>query len=467
MARTGSHVYTVEATEAIKSLGFAPAGVPPATVTVARLEAHGWAVSQHLAIGDELQMVGLREMSTLTKEDLVEALKGRPVKLTMVRSASAVAVQVSDAKAALQRVANAARHLREELDSEAAPAESPMVQTASVKAVAVLTCLSSLEHDDEVDRRTAPESDLFVARVPVGVRELGFSLTSRWHSADALKKMRVKVVEDSSWADDQGIAPGDSLVQVGGRSTLDMTKAELTVKLKLGRRPMELMFKKSKANMRRDSASARQSGGRLSKDGGNDAGGARAESLVGERSGEADQRDPRQEGSPYTVVAEEGILRLGFAPTGDPPARVTVARLDPNSWAAARGILLGDELVRVGDRATAAMTRAELVASLQDVRRPLKLSFQRPVNKGIEAMLARVSAARQKLSEAARSALMVKPDLQEQLNRRSSEASRAPAGDKALRALAALAASAARAPGGGPATASSHELKPRQSEVEV
>lgn len=438
----GSRKYCVEATQGVRHLGFAPAGVPPAPVTIARLEAHGWALSQHIGIGDELQMVGNRDTSTMSKEDLMDALKGRPVQLTLLRGAAAVAVQVSDAKAALQKVANAARHLREELDTEAEPDEAPMVAVASVKAVAVLTCLSSAEPDDEADPPPAPaepESDIFVAKVPVGVTELGFSLTSRWHSADALKKMRVKVVDPGGWADEEGIAPGDSLIQVGDRSTLDMTKAELTVKLKLGRRPMELMFKKTKADTartgRRDSIHAprRRSSGDVSISAGN----ALAKLRAGELNGDS------EEGSPYTVVAEEGTLRLGFAPAGDPPARVTVARLESHSWAAAQGVMLGDELLRVGERATADMTRAELVASLQDVGRPLMLSFQRPV-KGIEAMLSRIDAARQKLKEAARSAQMLQPAVKEQLNKRNSDAGsgRVPGEDKALRALTALAASA-------------------------
>lgn len=457
IVRTGANIYHVEAAESIKSLGLAPVGVPPGAVTVARLEPHGWASGQHVAIGDEMQLVGTREVSTMTKDELVESLKGRPIRLTLKRSASAIAVQVSDAKAALKSVASAARELREELDTEEAE-DTPMTQTRSVKAVALLTCLSSMEQEEEEEeeQRAARGSDHYIsAQVPSGVSELGFSLSSRWHSADAMKKMRVRVVDDDGWAARQGVAPGDFLVQVGNRSTLEMTKAELTVKLKLGSRPMELKFKKNKK------ARSQSNAAKMAKRESDATPTPRRRSIM-ELAGQLAAKAV-QAGSPYTVVAMEGSQRLGFAPTGDPPGRVTVGRLEPNSWAASQGVLLGDELLRVGDRIISAMTRTQLVEDLQAGTRPLRLTFQRPVanTNGVEAMLTRISAARVKLSEAARSAAMAKSDLQEQLNRRSFDAgsSKGPSDDKAMVALAALAATSTGGASADPTGTNAHHIQ--------
>ena len=54
----------------VTQLGFSPTGVPPETVSVALLQADGWAEQQGLAVGDVLYTVGMSAASELTKEEI-------------------------------------------------------------------------------------------------------------------------------------------------------------------------------------------------------------------------------------------------------------------------------------------------------------------------------------------------------------------------------------------------------------
>jgi len=78
------------------------------------------------------------------------------------------------------------------------------------------------------------------------------------------------------------------------------------------------------------------------------------------------------EGS-LVLVADDNDKKLGWTPSAFPPDRVRVKVVEPGSWANARGLVVGDELVAVNGKPATDMGREDLGAAMR--RRPLRLCF--------------------------------------------------------------------------------------------
>jgi len=80
----------------------------------------------------------------------------------------------------------------------------------------------------------------------------------------------------------------------------------------------------------------------------------------------------------FEVAVDEGVKQLGIVPGDLPPKPLIIRRIIPGSWAEKNGIHPGDEFYKVNDKKTADI----FVKELDDImgrRRPLQLSFRRPV----------------------------------------------------------------------------------------
>lgn len=84
----GGTLIKVMAGKDVLSLGFAPTGVPPDAITVARMHEDSWARKQGVEIGDKLQSIGLDSTKTLTKDEILERMAERPLRLTFLRPAA-------------------------------------------------------------------------------------------------------------------------------------------------------------------------------------------------------------------------------------------------------------------------------------------------------------------------------------------------------------------------------------------
>lgn len=82
-----------------------------------------------------------------------------------------------------------------------------------------------------------------------------------------------------------------------------------------------------------------------------------------------------QNAKEFRVTAEEGVQGLGFRPTALPPERMYMDSVEPGSWAAKAGIVMGDEMVMVNDFKVVDMTAEQL--GMCKSERPIHLKFVR------------------------------------------------------------------------------------------
>lgn len=91
-----------------------------------------------------------------------------------------------------------------------------------------------------------------------------------------------------------------------------------------------------------------------------------------------DEETPRSPAGPreYVLVADLGDVHFGLEFEGRPPERIVVCGVDFSSWAAHRGVEVGDELLSLNGR-TPAATSAQDFGMLMRRIRPLRLRFRR------------------------------------------------------------------------------------------
>lgn len=77
--------YTLEAAVGVRALGFVVAGKPPARISVKKVMQDGWAERHGLEERDVLLLLEEDISSDLSKEDIQERMRKRPLKLTFLR----------------------------------------------------------------------------------------------------------------------------------------------------------------------------------------------------------------------------------------------------------------------------------------------------------------------------------------------------------------------------------------------
>lgn len=289
---SGGTLMKVVADRSVTQLGFSPTGVPPETVSVALLQADGWAEQQGLAVGDVLYTVGMSAASELTKEEITRRLTKRPLKLTLLRPASKpefensnLEVQVDEilgkiaiAKRALRSAAvectsidaafngtprrgSSADALREAVRHEEAGFETLAALAAVAGQLELLAPdaeelgreeqpepkVEGGEETAEVDADNAltrcaewlVKDDLpFTVEAPEGIRCLGFAVLG-----EPPDTVLVARVYPDGWAESMGIEANDTLLMLNESITSDLSKKDFVGYMK--GRPLKLTLLRS------------------------------------------------------------------------------------------------------------------------------------------------------------------------------------------------------------------------------
>eukprot|EP00929_Paragymnodinium_shiwhaense_P064328 TRINITY_DN32214_c0_g1_i1.p1 TRINITY_DN32214_c0_g1~~TRINITY_DN32214_c0_g1_i1.p1 ORF type:complete len:1072 (+),score=263.66 TRINITY_DN32214_c0_g1_i1:63-3278(+) len=82
----GPSIYEVYATAAVETLGFAPSGLPPNDVLVAKVDDGGWAEQQGVKVDDTLLEVHGFPIFSMGRHNLRQALRARPLRLVFART---------------------------------------------------------------------------------------------------------------------------------------------------------------------------------------------------------------------------------------------------------------------------------------------------------------------------------------------------------------------------------------------
>jgi len=252
-ALSGGTLITIAADREVSTLGFSPTGVPPDAVVVSQVLQESLAARNGVAVGDTLLTIGERSSSEMTKAEIEEGLAQRPVRLTFLRTASVAKPKVdleSEAIASLAKISAAKRALSAACSEAASLRTSirPDANGLSEEACEALTALAIVsqedslasdnasEDEDQLDTEWPAEEDLpFTVVATVDVNSLGFSVVGLPPSIVSVAEM----IEDG-WAECQGIEKEDILLMLDGKLTSDLTKKEMTKKMK--KRPLELTF---------------------------------------------------------------------------------------------------------------------------------------------------------------------------------------------------------------------------------
>jgi len=307
VAIEGGTLIKVVADKDVLNLGFAPTGVPLDAVTVARMEEGGWARRQGIEIGDKLHSIGLDSTKTLTKEEILERMVERPLRLTFFRPAalrlSFGGLTLDEQAEMLLRKIQTARQtlglagvktqkailLQEKLNDKEHNSSAnggPQGQTDTDKVIPVdlallqkMTpalevlasqlasdhqCIAEEHEDEEDDAKEQDEND--VSHAPTNQSSFSTkTVQAEWpieedlpFTVEAQEGVRllgfavkgsppgqvyVETVDPDEWADQEGVLVNDILIMANERIATNLDKLEL-INVMRGR-PLQLTFLRS------------------------------------------------------------------------------------------------------------------------------------------------------------------------------------------------------------------------------
>lgn len=186
---------------------------------------------------------------------------------------------------------------------------------------------------------TATEADTALGFAPTGL---------------GTRRVVVNRVNDSGWAVEQNIEPGDRILQVNGKDIKTMEKGEIVLAFKS--RPVTVVFLVPEHERKR----------------------RRAKTQEGVAAAEAAAATPvveeKPEDSIFTLQAGDEHPKLGFVPRGFPPDEVFIKSTAPG-WAEDVGVLVGDQVLKVNHIPVEDMDKAAFIAAMKS--RPLIVEFRR------------------------------------------------------------------------------------------
>jgi len=147
-----------------------------------------------------------------------------------------------------------------------------------------------------------------------------------WSPGDVpSSRVFVQFVEPGAWAAKHGLEVGDELVELNGKSIAATSAGAFDEEI-LQSRPLSLLF--------------------------------------------------ACERIPFVVYADESVGHMGWSPSGFPPEKVLISFVEPDSWAAKRGLKVNDELVAVNGDGISIEKGLCFDHKMMELR-PLSLSFVR------------------------------------------------------------------------------------------
>lgn len=317
--------FEVVAEKGVGKLGFSPATYPPGQVRIA--EAGGWAHEHGMRAGDELLEVGNHLVTEMTREEFVDSMRLRPLRLFFSRPerAAQIAEQEISGIKGERAIVDDANHA-EVTEQQTTPEQHSTPQSDSVPAP---------EQEEILEGDVALEPDLILVAHD-GVEDMGWrpAPLAGWKS-DTLPPgpVLVQTVLPSSWAESLGLAEGDELATINQVPVSAMTWAEF--KTFMRSRPVSMGF------------------------------------MHGVPLDEASEDDAELE---FVLVATD-VGEMGWWPADFPPNRTFVAGVLPATWAEKQGLKEGDELRSVNGLELGALTCDQLETAMR--MRPLRMAFVR------------------------------------------------------------------------------------------
>ena len=282
--------YEVLADDTVGKLGISFHGMPPGQIRVKGVTSGEFGSQHGVHEGDILLQVGKTDLVSLEQmsaDDFKGYLKGRPLRMEFkVSTASPASSQVTTPRG------------KEE------EAQSPVAT--------------------EKDRK--PEGTPYEVLADDTVGKVGIS----FHGMPP-GQIRVKGVTSGEFGSQHGVHEGDILLQVGKTDLVSLEQMSADdFKGYLKGRPLRMEFKVSTASP----ASSQVTTPRGKEE--------EAQSPV------ATEKDRKPEGTPYEVLADDTVGKLGMSFHGMPPGQIRVKGLTSGEFGSQHGVHEGDILLQVG-----------------------------------------------------------------------------------------------------------------------
>jgi len=235
------HEWEATANDEDEWLGFSPSAWPPEEVYVAEVEADGWAeYSAELDVDDQILKVNGRDVAAMTKKDMKDAMKKRPLTITFFRLAAGGEIAPPAGAGDWGEVDEAEEAEEDQKKKKKKDKKEKKGKRDSDTYFENFMELAGMDEDSDAEEGEK-KGKMKKCTIKAGdeVDNLGWA-PSAWPPEDVY----IAELESFAYAETKGLKVGDKLTSVNGVLVADLTKSDLKKAMK--ERPVNMTFERER-----------------------------------------------------------------------------------------------------------------------------------------------------------------------------------------------------------------------------